>query len=100
MILDDSTAYYKQLNILKIEELYTLEVAKLMHKFYRNKLPVPNRFFSSYFTLIIAIHTRTTRLSSSHLNLYIPLHRTAKMQRFFKFQGVSIWNSVPQEMKI
>ena len=35
--LDDSTAYYKQLNILKIEDLYTLEVAKLMHKFSRKK---------------------------------------------------------------
>ena len=44
--LNDSFVYYKQLNVLKIEELYTLEEAKLMHKFYRNKLP--NRFSSFY----------------------------------------------------
>ena len=90
--LNDSTAYYKQLNILKIEDPYTLEVAKLMNKFSRNNLP--NRFFS-VFTPINAIHTRTIRLASSNLNLYILLYRTVKMQRFFKFQGVSIWNSVP-----
>ena len=36
--------YNKQLNNLKIEDLYTLEVAKLMHKISRNKLP--NRFSS------------------------------------------------------
>ena len=91
--LDDSAAYYKQLNILKIEDLYTLEV---MHKFSRNKLPYR---FSSVFTPINALHTRTTRLASSNLNLDIPLYRTVKMQRFFNFQGVSIWNSVPQDMK-
>ena len=95
--LDDFTAYYKQLNILKIEDLYTLEVAKLMHKFYRNKLP---NIFSSVFTPINAIHTQTTHLAFSNLNLYIPLYRTVKMQRFFKFQGVSIWNSIPQDMKL
>ena len=94
---DHATAYYKLLNILKIEDLYTLEVAKVMHKFSRNKLL--NKFFS-FFTLINAIHTRTTRLASSNLNLYIPLYQTEKMQRFFKFEGVSIWNSVPQDMKI
>ena len=95
--LDDSTAYYSQLNILKIENLNTLEVAKLMHKFSQNKLP--NRF-SSFFTPINAIHTRTTRLASSNLNLYIPLYQTVKMQKFFKFQGISIWNFVPQDMKL
>ena len=85
--LDDSKVYYKQLNIFKIEDLYTLEGAKLMHKFSQNKLP--NRL-SSCSTPINAINTRTTRLAFSNLNLYIPLYRTIKMQRFFKFQGVSI----------
>ena len=76
--LDDSTTYYKQLNILKIEDLYTLKVAKLMHKFSRNKLP--NKFYS-FFTPINAIHTRTTSMASSNLNPYISLYRTVKMQR-------------------
>ena len=52
--LDDSAAYYKQLNILKIEDLDALEVAKLMHKFSRNKLP---KRFSSVFTPMNALHT-------------------------------------------
>ena len=45
--LDDSTAQYKQLNILKTEDLYTLKVTKLMHKFYQNKLPKIFSFFYS-----------------------------------------------------
>ena len=53
--LDDSTAYYKQLNILKIEDLYTLEVAKLMHKFSQIKLP--NRFSSFFYSNKCDTHT-------------------------------------------
>ena len=34
-----------QLNILKIEDPYLLEVAKLLHKFSKNKLP--NKFSSA-----------------------------------------------------
>ena len=36
---DHASAYYSQLNILKLEDLYTYEVAKLMHKYSQNKLP-------------------------------------------------------------
>ena len=97
LYLDDSAACYKQLNILKIGDLYTLKVGKLMHKFYWNKLS--NRFFS-FFTPVTMIHPQTTRLASSNLNLYIPLYQIVKLQRFFTFWVVSIWNSVPQDMKI
>ena len=51
---DHVTAYNKLLNILKIEDLYTLEVAKLMHKF--SVINYSTDFFS-FFTLINAIHT-------------------------------------------
>ena len=94
---DHASAYYSQINILKLEHLYTYEVAKLMHKYSQNKLP---KKLSSFFTPVNAIHSRTTRLASSGLNLSLPFYRTKKLQRSHKFQGVIIWNSVPQEMKI
>ena len=94
---DHASANYSQLNILKLEDLYTYEVAKLMHKNSQNKLPKKLSFF---FSPVNAIHSRTTRLASFLLNLSLPLYRTEKLQRSYRFQGVIIWNSVPQEMKI
>ena len=96
--LVDSTAYYMLLNIFKIKDLYILEVAKLMHKF--SGINYHTKQILLFFSPINMIHTRTTRLASSNLNLFIPLYQTVKIQRFFKFQGVSIWNSVPQDMKL
>ena len=57
---DHASAYYSQLNILKLEDLYIHEVAKLMHKYSQNKLP---KKLSSFFTPVNAIHSRTTRLA-------------------------------------
>ena len=94
---DHAFAYYSQLNILKLEDLYTYEAAKLMHKYSQNKL---SKKLSSFFTPVNAIHSRTTRFASSGLNLSLPFYRTEKLQKSYKFQGVIIWNSVPQEIKI
>ena len=38
-MIQQSTAYYKKLNISKIEDLYTLGEAKLMHKFFGINYP-------------------------------------------------------------
>ena len=92
-----ASAYYSQLNILKLEDLYSYEVAKLMHKYSQNKL---SKKLSSFFTPVNAIHSRTTGVASSRLNLNLPFHRTEKLQRSYKLQGVRIWNLVPKEMKI
>ena len=67
-----------------------------MHKNSRKKLP--NRL-NCHFTPVKAIHTRTTRLALSELNLYLPRYRTQKLQKSFKYQGAKIWNSVPYEFK-
>ena len=92
---EHASAYYSQLNILKLEDLYTYKVAKLMHKYSQNKLPKNFLFYSRK-----CGELTNNRLASSGLNLSLPFYRTEKLQRFYKFQGVIIWNSVPQEMKI
>ena len=94
---DHASSYSSQLNILKSEDLYTYEVAKLMHNISQNKLP---KKISSVFIPIKTIHSRTTWLASSGLNISLPFYRTEKLQRSYKFQGIIIWNSVPQEIKI
>ena len=94
---DHVTPYYEQSKILKLKDLYTYEVAKMMHKHSRKQLPSS---FNSYFATVNAKHTRTTRLASSDFNLFLPRYRTKKLQRNFKYQGVKIWNSLSEELKI
>ena len=54
---------------IKLKDLYTYEVAKMMHKHSRKQLPSS---FNSYFATVKAKHTRTTRLASSDFNFVSP----------------------------
>ena len=87
---------YAQLNILKLNNLYTHEIAKLMFKYAHKTTPIA---FSSFFTPVISIHTRITRLASYSNNLYLPRYKTNKLQKSFKFQGIKIWNSIPNDLR-
>ena len=93
---DHVTPSYLKLQILKLNDLYLYEVAKLTHMHTHKKLPTN---LSTFFAPVKAIHTRSTRLASSKLNLYLPRYKSQKLQKSFKYQGVKIWNSVPQDLK-
>ena len=75
---DHVTPFYNRLHILKLKDLNVDEAAKLMHKNSRKKLPY---HLNCHFTLVRAIPTRTTRLASSELNLYLPRYITQKLQK-------------------
>ena len=93
---DHVTTSCLKLQILKLYDLYSYEVAKLMHKHTRKKLPVN---LCTFFAPVKAIHTRSTRLASSELNLYQARYKSQKLQKIFKYQGVKIWILVPQDIK-
>ena len=67
-----------------------------MHKHTRKKLPVN---LCTFFAPVKAIHTRSTRLASSELNLYQARYKSQKLQKIFKYQGVKIWILVLQDIK-
>ena len=92
---DHVTPFYHRLQIFKLKDLYKYEVAKLMHKNSRKKLP--NRL-NCHFIPVRAIHTQTTRLALSELNLYLSRYRPQKLQKSFEYQGAKIWNSVSYEL--
>ena len=48
---------------------------------------------------VISIHSRATRLATYRDNLYLPRYKINKLQRSFKFQGVKIWNSIPNDLR-
>ena len=86
--------YYK-LGILKLPQLYTLEIAKLMHQYSHHNLPQP---FYTFFTPISSVHDRFTR-AKTESKLYIPKFSAARSQKSFKYQGAKIRNSIPTEIK-
>ena len=92
---DNTANCYMQLQVLKLNELYTYEVATIMYKYTSKNLPPSFSFFTS----LASVHTPSTRLASSQCSLYLPRYKTLTLQRNIKFQGVKIWNTVPLKIK-
>ena len=90
------TKHYFNLKVLKIEELYNFETAKIMHKASTNSLPSP---LNLHFTKVDNVHNCATRICF-HENYFLPRFKTKKRtQRSVKFQGVSIWNKIDLEIR-
>ena len=92
---DHATPYYKKLNILKLEDVHKLEVGKLMFKNDKNTLP---ESFTNFFTETHSVHSHNTR-ASSRKDLAVPRFATNCLQQSIKYQGVTIWNAIPLEIK-
>jgi len=92
---DSPNPFYKELNILIIEQIFKLEVAKIMHRIYfKQQLQT----ITQYLKKSSIVHCYSTRSSTFHM-FSIPLFRTSKFQLIFLYQGVNIWNSIPNEIK-
>ena len=81
--------------MLKLPELYTLEIAKLMHQYSHYTLPQP---FSTFVTFNSSVHERFTKAKTEN-KLYIPKFSTTRSQKSFKYQEATIWNSIPTEIQ-
>ena len=93
---ESSTHFYAKLKILKLLDLYKFETAKLVHDYMNSKLSFS---FSDYFNKSCDVSNRSTRTSVNPYNLYKPLYRNNRMQKSIKYQGIKIWNSVPQTIQ-
>ena len=86
---------YCELNLLKLSNIYKLEVLKFVYKFRVKLLPSS---FADYFHSAPEIHNKPTRFSKSN-NLVLPTFYTSAAQRFIRYQGCKIWNELPAEIK-
>lgn len=94
-IRDKITPLYYKLGILKLNDLYTFEIAKLMHQYENKKLPIQ---LQNYFSYTSTIHEHSTRgLTSNSISL--PRFSTTRTQRSFKYVGAKIWNNTPNHIK-
>jgi len=61
-------ALYKELQLLKLKDIYKLELAKFMHKLHQNKLP---KFFYDNFVNLSSQHSYGTQ-HACNSNYYLP----------------------------
>ena len=87
--------HYLNLRILKVKDLYNLEVAKFMYSHSKDILP---SCFSSFFHEISESHNHYTRASSVR-NYITPYFRSSRGQRSIQYYGPKIWNEIPTDVK-
>ena len=78
---------FKQLHILKLNQIYYSSLAKMMFKFVKGMMPT---IFNDLFCRNSEVNTRLTR--NTH-KLAIPLCRTELHKRTIRYQGPTIWNA-------
>ena len=84
----ESTQYFKQLNIIKVTDLYDISVAIFLYNFFNLKLP---ETFNEYFKVAESFHNVNTRQSSKYR---IPLYKSKTGSNFVKKTGIEIWNTI------
>ena len=82
-----------RLGLLKLSEIYKLQVGKLMHK-YKNK-PNIGEFKS---TSLSCKHNYNTRMAAND-NYFIAQTRTNLGLRSFSYVGPKLWQTIPTEFK-
>ena len=90
-----TNALHKELNFLKINDLYELKILKFMHQINRSqeKLPV---VFQNYFLKNESFHVYNTRKIKDY-----KIHRTNKRwgERMLLNKGARLWNELPESLK-
>ena len=89
------TFLYKKLNFLKLKDVYTLELAKFMHKLICNKL---SNVFKTKFIKLINVHSHKTR-KSNQSNYFLSRVNKISCQHKLNYRGVKLWNEIRDELK-
>jgi len=90
---DSSTPLFKQQNILKLEDVYNLQVGQMMHKLYYTNLPTA---LQGLIPQQSNVHNRITR---HRKDFCITPQRNYIMQHSFLYAGPQIWNNLPIGLK-
>ena len=80
--------YYLNYRILKVHDLYDLEISKFMHGHYNKNIP---SCFNNFFQIS---NNRSTR-NTANQSYYIPYYRSTRGQRSIRYYGPKIWNKLP-----
>ena len=86
---------YKAQNILKLEDIYKLEVGKLMFKIINNGKPQQYRVL---FTKSREIQNHSTRQAKNE-SIYISQIQTNSGKKSIQYAGAILWNKIPNSIK-
>ena len=86
---------YQNLSLLKLNDIYKLELAKFMHKLDNNNLPI---VFQNRFTKIEKIHTYVTRGANKSNYFLSRVNKTVDQNRL-EYRGVKLWNQTSEKLK-
>jgi len=87
--------FFKKLDLLKVTDICCFQTALFMFKFSQSQLPSQ---FNDYFSRVTSVHYYTTR--SSTLAFMLVFCRITTRQKCIRYQGPSVWNSLPSHMKL
>ena len=85
---------YLFFDILKLEDIFVLEMAKFMYQYHNNTLP---ELFQNYFKRSSECHKYSTR-SATNQKLFVPRVNTTHGQLSCLYTGVKIWNNLHLEI--
>ena len=89
------TQLYKNLKLLKLRDVYNLELAKFMHQIYNNE----TLLLQDKFTKFEKTHSHKTRKPSSS-NFFLPRVLKNAGQKKLGFRGVELRNSLDESLKL
>ena len=84
------------LKLLKLNNIYKLEVSKLMYKF---KFKSFTLCFNEYFVLPSKVHSYSTRFVTGDNYVSSTRFNKSNSQRSICYQGPKIWNELPADIK-
>ena len=90
---DSAKPIYNKLKILTLEELYKIELCKLMYDYSTNNLPPP---LINIYTSNRDIHSHNTR---QRHDTHITARRTDLLSRSFVHKAPDIWLTIPPKIK-
>ena len=79
------------MELLKIKDIYKLEMAKFMHSYFNDKLP---ENLKNFFTSAKNLHSHSTR-SINNQNYYLDRVNIQGSNTLCNYSGVKLWNKIP-----
>ena len=87
--LASTSSLFKQLNLLKLQDINILQIAQFMYKYHHCLLPTE---FNDYFVLNSNVHEHNTRSSATN-KYHLPSIKTNIRKFSIKFSGPTTWNN-------
>ena len=92
---DHVSILYKQLKLLKLEDIYKLELSKFMHQLNCNMTP---KVFEKNFVKLESVHSYSTRQKTKN-NYFLTRVNKTMSQKQLAFRGTKLWATLDNSIK-